>query len=105
MKQPKYDVERFREVFREHLSGPGYLPWKIETMQVAIYVAAGGGMIGRMYAEQPKSAYRDLRCGPPPYKMKDVENMQKTLIVMAEELGIDPDNLPKMPAFPNCNVF
>lgn len=105
MKQPKYDVERFREAFRKHLSNGGYQHWKIETLQVAIYVAAGGGMIGRMYAEQPKIAYRDIRCGPAPYKARDLENMRKTLCVMADGLGLEPDNLPKTPDFPSCNVF
>jgi len=79
--------------------------WRIETLQVVAYVAAGGGMIGRMYAEQPADAYRDIRAGKAPYSANDLENIRQTLVAMAEAYGLDPHNLPCIPHFHNCGVF
>lgn len=79
--------------------------WNIGTLQVVAYVAAGGGMIGHMYAQQPADAYRDTRAGKAPYCSSDLENIRLTLVAMAEEYGLDPHNLPRMPDFHNCGVF
>jgi carbon monoxide dehydrogenase subunit G len=78
---------------------------KIETLQVVAYVAAGGGMIGRLYAEQPADAYRDVRAGRAPYSARDLENIRLTLCAMAEVSGLDSHHLPPMPNFHNCGVF
>lgn len=43
---------------------------EIGVLQVVAYVAAGGGLIGRMYAEQPADAYRDTRSGRGPYEKR-----------------------------------
>jgi hypothetical protein len=79
--------------------------WSIETVQVAIYIMAGGGLIGRFFAEQPADAYRDARAGRAPYPAKAVENMRKVLVAMAEVYGLDPHYLPPIPAFHHAGVF
>ena len=79
--------------------------WQIGTLQVVIYVAVGGGMIGRMYAEQPADAYIDTRVGKCPYTRKQIENMRQCLIAMAEVHGLNPHSMPRMPDFHNCGVF
>ena len=78
---------------------------ELGALQVAVYVAAGGGMIGRMYAEQPADAYVDSRAGGRPYPMKVLDNMVVVLASLAELLGLDPHALPDMPRFHNCGVF
>jgi len=78
---------------------------ELETLQVVVYVAAGGGMIGRMYAEQPSIAYVDIRAGQRPYPVKVLENMVVVMMVLAKLLKLDPQMLPPMPAFHNCGVF
>lgn len=79
--------------------------WRVETLQTAIYVAVGGGLIGRMYAHQPADAYIDTRTGRRPYKRSEIENMRRVLVITAEEKGLDPHHLPEMPAFHNCGLF
>jgi len=78
---------------------------ELENLQVAVYVAAGGGMIGRMYAEQPADAYVDTRAGRRPYPMGTLENMVLVMVVLAKLLKLDPHALPLMPQFHNCGTF
>jgi hypothetical protein len=66
----------------------------LKTMQIMVYVAVGGGMLGRLYAERPKHAYIDSRVGRLPYPRRKIEKMRLELIEMAEELNLDPANLP-----------
>ena len=96
----KLDMDRVRASFKGKKRH-----WKIGTLQTVVYVAAGGGMIGRMYAEQPADAYRDARAGRASYGAKDLENMRLMLVAMAEAYGLDPHNLPRVPDFHNCGVF
>lgn len=96
----KLDMDKVMESFRGKKR-----QWNIGTLQVVAYVAAGGGMIGRMYAEQPADAYRDIRAGKAPYRASDLENIRLTLVAMAEAYGLDPHNLPRIPDFHNCGVF
>jgi hypothetical protein len=77
----------------------------ISTLQTVIYVACGGGFVGRQHAEQPQSAYIDLRVGKLPYTRTEIGNMRRVLVAVAKSRGLDPDNLPKMPSFPNLGVF
>lgn len=77
----------------------------IGVMQVAIYVACGGGLIGRLYAEQPKEAYIGICARKLPYSRKEIENMRQVLVAMAEQRGLDPNNLPKIPKFHSCGIF
>jgi len=75
------------------------------AMQVAIYVAAGGGMIGRLFAEQPADAYVDDRASRRPYTLKALGNMRIALIAYAAVLGLDPHRMPPMPDFHSAGVF
>jgi hypothetical protein len=77
----------------------------IGTLQTVAFVAAGGGIIGRMYAESPADAYRDARAGKAPYNVSELENIRLTLIAMAEAYGLNPHKLPQMPQFHSCGVF
>ena len=77
----------------------------LKSGQIAVYVMQGGGLIGRMYAEQPADAYRDTRAGRARYNGTDSENARNALRVMAEVLGLDPHALPPMPALPGMGVW
>jgi len=79
--------------------------WNIGTMQTVLYVAVGGGMIGRLFAEQPADAYIDSRVGKRPYTRKQIENLRQVLCILAESKGLDPHSLPKMPDFHGSGVF
>ena len=83
----------------------GHPEWDIGTLQTVAFVAAGGGLIGRMYAEQPADAYRDSRAGRAPYGVHELETIRLTLIAMAEYQGLNPHDLPARPRFHNCYVF
>ena len=96
----KLDMNQLRESFKGNED-----KWSIGTLQVVAYIAAGGGMIGRMYAEQPADAYRDIRAGKGPYNNKDMEKIRLTLVAMAEAYGLNPHHLPCMPDFHNCGIF
>lgn len=95
----KLDNQLIAEAIQRHPE------WDIGILQVVAYVAAGGGMIGRMYAEQPADAYVDIRVSRRPYSLTALENIRKTLCVMAVEKNLDPHRLPPMPDFYNCGVF
>ena len=74
--------------------------YEIATLQVAIYVAVGGGRLGREYAEKPKTAYIDKRVSRLPYSMKQIEALRQFLVIVAESKGLDPNDLPAMPSVP-----
>jgi|JI10StandDraft_1071094.scaffolds.fasta_scaffold231486_5 hypothetical protein len=96
----KLDIDQVKTALES-----GFADADIGALQVAIYVACGGGWIGRLYSEQPKGAYIDARVGKLPYSRKEIENMRQVLVAMAEQRGLDPNNLPEMPKFHNCGVF
>jgi len=77
---------------------------KFQAMQVAVYVMVGGGLIGRMYAEQPADAYIDTRAGRRPYRLDQIEAVRQCLIASCRALGLDPHHV-SMPDFPGCWVF
>jgi hypothetical protein len=79
--------------------------WKLETLQVAVFVAAGGGMLGRFLAEQPGHGYIDTRVGKLPYPKRDIMKMVNCLKIMAEVQGLNSNLLPSVPLFHNCGVF
>jgi hypothetical protein len=87
----KRDIRRARKII------PG--------TQLAIYIMAGGGLIGRLYSEQPADAYRDDRAGRAPYKFRELEAMRGSLVGLAEACGMDPHHLPEMPPFHSAGVF
>ena len=96
----KLDMEHVKESLAYYFKDSD-----IGALQVAIYVACGGGFIGKMNAEQPGQAYIDGRAAKRPYSLRQIENMRRVLVAMAEQRGLDPDNLPEMPNFHNCGVF
>ena len=96
----KLDPEKVRESIRDY-----YIDEDIGALQVAIYVACGGGWIGQNHAERPVEAYIDDRVGTLPYSRREIENMKIVLIAMADAKGLDPSNLPPMPKFHSCGVF
>lgn len=77
----------------------------VPPAQVAIYVLTGGGLVGRSYAHNPKTAYMDIRLGKRPYSRKQIEAARQTLVALAEKARMDPDSLPDMPDFGNLGVF
>jgi hypothetical protein len=79
--------------------------WEIGSLQIAMYVAVGGGILGKMYAEHPLHAYTDARVGKLPYKARAIEQIRQVLVAMAEVRGLDPNNLPPMPQFHSCGIF
>jgi len=78
---------------------------RLEVLQVAIFVAVGGGMLGHMYAEQPADAYIDMRVGKRPYGKQDTEKIRKELCAVARKLELNPHDLPLMPRLNNCGVW
>lgn len=100
MKTVKLDPKKTREVLRDNFADAD-----IGAMQIAIYVACGGGWIGEMHAKQPADSYVDLRVGKLPYSRTAINNMRIVLIEMAEARGLDPRNLPTMPKLHNCGVL
>lgn len=105
---------RIREGYaRDFAADPEDFKVKIGWQQIAIYVMVGGGLIGRSFAEQPYGAYVDSRTSKRPYAMREIEQMQKLLVLMAEVAGCDPQavgyrgkpSLPLMPNFHCAGVF
>ena len=99
----KVDLERVREGEKERVAAGD--TWDIGPLQVAVYVMCGGGMLGRMAAEQPADFYIDSRCGRLPYGVKDIEQAVNVLAVIAEVQGLNPHHLPSMPHFHASGVF
>lgn len=97
---PELDIEQVKESMKR--AGDR---WQIGTLQVAIYVAAGGGLVGNMFAHNPKHACKDTRTGRGPYREKSTQKMRQTLVALAEVKGLDPTCLPPMPEFHDCGVF
>lgn len=66
-----------------------------ERLQIAIYVAAGGGTLGAFLATDPKNACIDMRVRKLPYPRRDIMKMIAVLGIYAELLHVDKfDNVP-----------
>lgn len=78
---------------------------ELGTLQVAIYMACGGGWLGNIYAHHPGVATIDSSDGSLPYKRKEIEKMRLVLVAKAKHLNIDPNSLPKMPKLHSCGAF
>jgi hypothetical protein len=78
---------------------------ELGNLQVAIYMACGGGWLGNIYAHSPGIATIDSSYGRLPYKRKEIEKMRLVLVAKAKHLNLDPNSLPKMPKLHNCGVF
>jgi len=74
----------------------------LRSLQVAAFVAIGGGFLGQSLAERPASFYLDTRCGRLPLGRRALAAIRKTLIATAEAQGLNPNNLPKMPRLLTC---
>jgi len=86
--------------------GKGYLaPDAFQAAQVAVYVMAGGGIIGRLAAEQPADFYIDDRVSRRPYPKAQIYAAVAIMEAMAECNGMDPRHLPALPDFHNLGVF
>ncbi len=93
----KLDFERVKEYeFTEDNLAP---------LQVAVFVMCGGGMVGRMAAEQPADFYIDSRVGALAYGKKDIYQAVEVLKVGAVKAGLNPHHLPRLPLFHNCGIF
>jgi len=78
---------------------------QIQSLQIALYVMCGGGLIGRLFAEQPLDAYIDDRAGKLPYTRKQIYAARDCLIALAKTAGFNPVDLPRIPHFHHCGVF
>ena len=78
---------------------------ELPSMQVAVFTMCGGGILGRMAAEQPADFYIDDRVGKLPYPKREIYQAVKVLAVLAEVWGYDPHHLPESPRFHNMGVF
>lgn len=88
----------------------GELQHRVGTLQTAVYVMCGGGMLGRSAAEQPGNFYIDNfyiddRVGRLPYKRLEILQAVAVLAAVAKAMGFDPLKMPDMPDFYNCGVF
>jgi predicted Zn-dependent protease len=72
--------------------------------QAVLYAMVGGNLIGAMYAEQPADAYVDDRVGRLPYTRREIEKARRVLVVLAQEAGLDPHDLPRLD-LTNLDVF
>lgn len=76
----------------------------IPAMQIAVYVMAGGGLLGRMAAEQPADFYIDDRARSR-YTKRETLAAVSWLVDVAEAAGLNPRDLPAMPRMPNMGCF
>jgi len=92
--------------FEEVKEGAKYWQGKrrLERQQIAVYVMAGGGMLGRFAAQQPADFYIDDRVGRLPYPKKEIKQAVKVLEIFAEQNKLDPHNL-EMPRLHSMGVF
>jgi hypothetical protein len=94
-----------RKLDQEKVKESGWKADSVPTMQIAIYVMCGGGLIGRFAAEQPADFYIDNRVGRLPYKKAEIYQAVETLKTIAEVNGFDPHHLPSTPMFHNMGIF
>jgi len=78
---------------------------EIGPLQVAVFVMAGGGFLGRMAAEQPADFYIDDRCEDLRYEAEEIEQAVEVLRITAQAQGLDPHKMPAMPEFHACGIF
>jgi len=101
MSYTKLDTDAISELRPDQCCSPE----TIGPLQVAVYVMAGGGIIGRLAAEQPADFYVDSRVGRRPYPMGALCQAVKVLAALAEVHGLDPHHMPPMPRFHGCGIF
>ena len=77
----------------------------VKALQIAVYTMCGGGLIGRIAAEQPADFYIDMRVGRLPFKRKEIEQAVGVLVSLARHNGLEPHAMPAMPSFHRCGIF
>lgn len=77
----------------------------IPSMQLAVHVMCGGGLLGRFAAEQPADFYIDSRVARLPYSKAAITQAVRCLVAFAETYGLDPHNLPTLPSFHNMGIL
>lgn len=75
----------------------------LHSLQIAIYVMCGGGMLGKVAATQPGIFTIDTKRRLP-YSQECIRRVTTCLIAVADCLGEDPCNLD-MPPLPSCWVW
>jgi len=80
-------------------------PERIAALQVALFVACGGGMLGHFAAEQPADFYIDGRVCRLPYGKREIQQAVNVLAILAAKAGLDPHHMPAMPTFHNAGMF
>lgn len=84
-----------KQRFTEQLQSGGRVNLldKCRQLQLTVYVMCGGGLLGRLAAEQPSDFYIDDRAGKTNYPKKEIYQAVEVLKVYAEVLGLNPSNL------------
>ncbi len=94
-----------KKLNQEAVKEGGWMADTIPSMQVAVYVMCGGGLLGHLAANKPGSFYIDDRVGRLPYTKREIYQAILTLVSIAEANGLDPKHLPEMPRFHNMGIF
>ena len=94
----KVDEKAFRKIAKDYKD-------RIPFLQVAVYVMCGTGFLGRFAAEQPGDFYIDDRVGKRPYPKREIYQAVRCLSILAEENGLNPHKMPKIPGLLGCGVF
>lgn len=95
----KLDLDAIREHARVYHNDTGscYHADMIPFLQVQVFVMCGMGWIGKTAAEQPADFYIDSRVGRLPYGKGEIYQAVEVLKIIAEENGLDPHNMPRLP--------
>ena len=103
----KLDMDVVKEnLVREldSLDGRERLMQAMKELQVAVYVMAGGGMLGSSAAQQPSGFYVDSRCSKRPYATRKIKQATDVLHLYAEVLELK-EPLEFRTLFHHCGVF
>ena len=71
----------------------------IGYLQIIVCVMCGGGLLGRLAAEQPADFYIDSRVGRLPFSKRDIRKTVEALAALALGQGLDPHHMPPIPGF------
>jgi len=84
------------------------MPWAraedIARMQTTVYTMCGGGLLGRLAAEQPADFYIDDRCGRLPFSRRTIENAVAILARCATLAGLNPHALTGVTTYRTHNL-
>ena len=77
---------------------------ELSRVQIALYIMCGGGFIGDFAVRQPDEFYVDDR-GKTPYSVPDILKALVFYSAFLKELGIDKNDIPRMPFVPHMCVM